>query len=201
MSGLITDVVSRLSLQDKAKVLLRGTVSAFTSDPVRMLKAYIDMELAGIRRLRGANLTSVLLHEVVTDLGVSFQSKELFDQYIRHIRDSYNATPGFVTRNFVRFVRFFEGAGYSVGDMLVLTPMNKIGFQMIPSREACEDCLAHLTSSDVIAMSILAGGYLGLDEAIQYVRRLQNLSGTVVGVSSKEHARQTFTQLRTLVAQ
>jgi hypothetical protein len=200
MSGLVNDVVSRLSLQDKARALLRGTVSAFTSDPVGMLKAYIDMELASIRRLKGANLASVFLHEVVTDLGLSFQSKELFHEYTRHVRDAYNATPGFVTRNFVRFVRFFDQAGLSPSNILVMTPVNRIGFQMTPSREACEDCLTRLTSSNVIAMSILAGGYLGLDEAVEYVRHLQNLSGIVIGVSSMAHAEQSFTRLKSLTA-
>lgn len=200
LNGLANDVLSRLSLRDKTRILLRGTVSAFTSDPFGMLEAYLDTELTGIRRLRGASLSSVLLHEIVTDLGVSFQSRELFDRYMGHVRDTYNATPGFVTRNLVRFVNFFEDAGFSMRNVVVMTPVNKVGFQMTPSREACEDCLSHLKGSQVIAMSILAGGYLGLDEAIQYIRHLRNLSGVVVGVSSMHHAEQTFRELKSLVA-
>ena len=39
---------------------------------------------------------------------------------------------------------------------------------------------------------------IGVDEAIDYVRTLSNLSGVAIGVSSKEHARDTFTRLRTM---
>lgn len=198
MSGLLNDFISRLSLQEKARILSKGAVSAFSSDLVGMMKAYIDMEIAGIRRLRGINLRSVLLHEVITDLALSFQSKELLEEYMGHIRDEYGTVPGFVTRNFVRFVRFMEENGISLGNVLIMTPLNKIGFQMIPSRQACEDCLSHLTQSNVFAMSVLAGGYLKLDEAIDYLRGLKNLSGIAVGVSSVQHAEQTFTRLKEL---
>jgi hypothetical protein len=44
-------------------------------------------------------------------------------------------------------------------------------------------------------MSILAGGYLSLDDAVEYVRHL-NLEGAVVGVSSEEHAKRVFTKFR-----
>jgi hypothetical protein len=47
-------------------------------------------------------------------------------------------------------------------------------------------------------MSIMAGGYLRLDEATDYLSTLPNLSGIAVGVSSKEHAQETFTKLGTL---
>ena len=73
-----------------------------------------------------------------------------------------------------------------------MTPFNSIGFQMSPSREACELCLSGLSDADVIAMSIMAGGYLNLDQAFQYLRTLPKLSGVAIGASSKEHAEETF---------
>ena len=45
-------------------------------------------------------------------------------------------------------------------------------------------------------MSILAGGYLPPDEALDYIRGLENLCGVAVGGSSVEHVRQTFNELR-----
>jgi len=197
MSGLARDVLSRLSSSDRAKVLLKGSVSAVTFDPVGMLNTYVDMELANILPMKHAKVSAVLLHEVLTDLGVVFRSRNLFDRYMRHVRNSYNAIPGFVTRNFVRFVEFFQDSGLPLEDTLVMTPMNRIGFQMNPSRHACEECLSRLPTSNVIAMSILAGGYIGLEDAIEYLRGLSNLRGIVVGVSSKQHV-ETFTSLRRL---
>jgi hypothetical protein len=37
-------------------------------------------------------------------------------------------------------------------------------------------------------MSIMAGGYSKLDEAVSYISGLPNLFGVAVGVSSEEHA-------------
>ena len=81
-----------------------------------------------------------------------------------------------------------------------MTPFNRIGFQMNPSRGECEVCASHLSGAEVMAISILAGGYLGLGEAIDYLRRLHGLSRVAVGVSPEQHAAGTFTKLRTLLA-
>lgn len=200
MTGLIGDVMSGLRLTDKAKVLLSSGISAITFDSVRMLNTFVDMQLANIRNLKDVRLRTVLLHEVITDLGISFEIRQLFDSYIRHIQDKYDAMPGFVTRNFVRFVRYFQEAGLSLKNTVIMTPFNSIGYQMNPSRETCERCLSELTDGNVIAMSIMAGGYLGLDEAAQYLHGL-SLSGAVVGVSTKQHAQQTFTRLGNLAGE
>jgi hypothetical protein len=198
MSGLLTEVLTQLPLRERAKLLVQGGISAVTLDPFGMLDAYVDMELSGLRVFKWAKLKTVLLHEVVTDIGLSFRSKDLFNSYVRHIRDKYHAMPGFVTRNFVSFVRFFLDSGLSMSGTVIMTPMNSIGFQMNPSKESCERCLAQMSNGNVVAMSILAGGYLRLEEAIEYLRGLQNLSGVVVGVSSKTHSEETFTRLRRL---
>jgi len=194
VSGLISDLISRYSFSDKAKLSLRAGLSTLALDPTGMMRTYIDAELLPIFR-RKMKLGSVLLHEVVTDLAVSFQSRNLIDSYMQHIRDKYSVKPGFVTRNLVRFVKFFRDVNLQVEDIVIMTPVNKIGFQMTPSREACEGCLSELHGANVIAMSILAGGYLNLDDAVEYVRHL-NLEGAVVGVSSEEHAKRVFTKLR-----
>ncbi|MGP8070904.1 MAG: hypothetical protein ACLP5V_13555 [Candidatus Bathyarchaeia archaeon] len=194
VGGLINDFMSRYSLSDKAKLSLRAGFSALALDPTGMMRTYVDAELLPIVRL-GGKLATILLHDVVTDLAVSFQSRNLIDSYMQHVRDKYHVKPGFDTRNFVRFVKFFRDVNLPLEDTIIMTPFNKIGFQMNPSREACEACLSELHGPSLIAMSILAGGYLTLEEAVGYIRQ-QNLSGAVVGVSSEEHAQHVFTKLR-----
>lgn len=196
MTGLIRDVLSGLSFTGKAKALLSSGVSAVTLDAVRMLNTFVDMQLVSILSLRGVRIPTVLLHEVITDLGISLQTRQLFDSYMHHIQDKYEAMPGFVTRNFVRFVRYFRNSGLPLKDTVIMAPFNNVGFQMNPTKEACESCLSELTEGNVIAMSPLAGGYLGLDDATEYLRTLPKLAGIVVGVSSTEHAKQTFAKLK-----
>jgi len=199
MSGLLREELSKLSLPNKAKTLLKSSLSAVTLDPVRMMNAYIDVQLASIPGLKRANLKAVLLHEVVTDLALSFRANHLFDSYARHIRNKYGVMPGFVTRNLARFAEFFAESHLSLEHTTIMTPVNGIGFQMNPSRDSCEASLSRLRESYVIAMSIMAGGYLRLDQAIDYLRTLSSLSGVAVGVSSEEHAEQTFAGLRSLI--
>lgn len=102
--------------------------------------------------------------------------------------DSYDVPPGFVTYNLPRFIRLFREEALSLKDVIVMTPFNRLGYQMSPSRDTCERSLSSFHEGQVIAMSIMAGGYLNLDEAIDYVSTLPNLSGIAVGVSSREHA-------------
>lgn len=200
MRGVARELISRLPFGAKARVLLEGGISAVTFDPVRMLKAYVDMELNSYLSAKpeNAELRAVFLHEVIADLALSFGLVDIFDSFIEHVRDEYRATPGFVTRNFARFAQFLQDNG-SLKDVVVMTPFNRIGFQMNPSRQSCEK---HLTSSNarVFAMSVLAAGYLTLDDAMEYLKTLPDLSGVAVGVSSPKHAQDTFTKLKTLAS-
>ncbi len=201
MRGLIDDILSRLSLPDKAKALFKSSFSALRLDPLGLLKAYVDMELAGYlsEKPENATLRSVLLHEVVTDLCLGLRDVQLLDAFAQHIREKYHASPGFVTYNLVGLVELLRKAGLTLEDMVIMTPFNSAGYQMSPSRQLCETCLSTLDEADVIAMSIIAGGYLKFDEAFDYIRTLPNLSGIAVGVSSKEHAKETFTKLDELL--
>jgi hypothetical protein len=200
MTGLVNEVLSRLSLSDKAKFLVEGGFSAIKLDPVGMLRTYLDAELKGYLSVKPKNaaLQGVLLAEVLTDLCLGFRETHLLNLFAQHVRDNYHVSPGFVTYNLARFVRLFEEAGLSLKDIIIMTPFNSLGYQMSPSRDACESSLSSLRGAHVIAMSIMAGGYLRLDEATDYLSTLPNLSGIAVGVSSKEHAQETFTKLGTL---
>lgn len=194
--GLVNEITSHLSSLGKVKALTEGGISALTMDPMHILNSYVNLELSRMRELTSLNIKAVLLHEVVTDLGVAFQSRALFDSYIHNLREKYDIVPGFVTRNLVKFTEFFQQTGLSLDGLVIMTPFNRIGFQMNPSKLSCETCLSELEGSIVIAMSVLAGGYVPLGEAISYVQTLANISGVAIGVSSVDHAEKTFTALR-----
>jgi hypothetical protein len=197
MMGLMSEVLSKLSMPDKAKVLFEGGYSALRLDPFGLFSAYLDAELKGYLSVKPKNATlrGVLLAEVATDLCLGFGETHLLNQFAQHVRYRYDVLPGFVTYNLPRFVRLFDEAELSLKDVIIMTPFNSLGYQMSPSRDACERSLASLQQGHVIAMSILAGGYLKLDEAVSYVSGLPNLFGVAVGVSSKEHSQNTFTKL------
>jgi hypothetical protein len=104
--------------------------------------------------------------------------------------------PGFETRNFVYLVNRFKQWSVDFKRVIIATPFNEIGFQMNPSKTECDETLASLHEPNVIAMSILAAGYLKPSEAIGYIKTLPNVKAIVVGVSKERHARETFKLLR-----
>jgi hypothetical protein len=200
--GLAEEILSKLSWRAKATVIAGGGLSLATMDPAHVLKTYVDAELDIMfgNAPKNATLRSVFLHEILTDLATSFHATELISSYASHIMSKYHVKPGFATRNFTRFVAFAKEIGLRLDDIVILTPFNKVGFQMNPSREACEKTLSELDGGHVIAMSILASGYLNLPEALQYVKGLHGIKSYVVGTSTQTHAKETFSQMKTVLA-
>jgi len=196
--GLAREILSRLSWAGRARTLVGGGLSLVSPDPERILRTYVDAELDILFRNvpPGAVLKSVLLHEIVTDLAMSLGAKDLVKNYAEHITDKYHVKPGFATRNFARFVGFAKQIGLELDQIVILTPFNAAGFQMNPSREACERTLREVDGANIIAMSILASGYLALEQALEYLKQRTQIRSYVVGASTRAHARQTFSALR-----
>lgn len=202
MTGLIKHFMSDLSLASKTRILLKGGISAASLNPLKMLNLYVDVEIDRYLNVKPdrSSLKSILLHEVITDLALAFRSKELFIEYDRHVRKKFHTSPGYVTRNFARFVQFFDESQLSLDNVTVMTPFNKAGFQMNPSREECEAALTSIHKNvKVIGMSVLAGGYLTVEEATGYLNGLPNLFGATIGVSSISHAQSTFQKFSKLL--
>ena len=198
MSGLINETLIKLPVLDSARAVIETGFSALKMDPIGLMKSYLDLELQPYLNAKPENshIRSVLLHEVVTDLCLGLRNVGMLDAFAQHVREKYHASPGFVTYNLVRFVEVFRQARLALEDITIMTPFNSIGYQMSQSRQSCESCLARLNQGEVIAMSILAGGYLPLGEAVDYIRTLENLSGVAVGGSSSQHVHETFNELR-----
>jgi hypothetical protein len=196
--GLLTDLFGKMDFAARARSLISGGVSGLTLSPMRMFRTYLKAEVSILKNVspKGARLKAIFLHELITDLIVSLELNDLFTMYVKFVRDSLKVFPGFVTRNFARFVDFVSQTGLRMSDIVVLTPFNKMGFQMNPSQEACERSLLRIGNSNIIVMSIMASGHLNLEEATTYLRELPKKLSCVVGVSTESHARETFAYLR-----
>ena len=81
----------------------------------------------------------------------------------------------------------------------MLAQINKIGFGMNPSRQACEAALTN-PGLEVMAMGTLASGYLRPVEAYEYLFALPSVKSVVVGVSTPSHAAETFAAVRGAVS-
>lgn len=197
VSSLAKDFAKQMILSANIKAFAINTIGLIRLDPMSFLKTYLIYEITRIKlAVKGqAHLRSVLLHEIITDMALGFNLDWLFKSYIRFMLKS-GIQPGFETRNFAYFVKKFSKWGIDFDKITIATPFNKIGFQMTPSRVECEKALESVSESEVIAMSILAAGYLKLPQAIEYITSLSNLNGVAVGISKENHATQTFRLLR-----
>jgi hypothetical protein len=194
VSGLMLDVLGRLTWTGRAKAMVGGGLSLVAPDPERVLKTFVSSEIESIVNVapNGAKLKSIFLHEIITDLILSFFSKEILQTYVNYVNDKFQVRAGFVTRNFVKFTEFLKQTDIESTSVVIMTPFNKVGFQMTPSKQACEYILHDLHEINVIAMSILAAGYLKLPEAVDYLKLHRRLDAVTVGVSTIEHASETF---------
>jgi hypothetical protein len=197
ISGLAKRVAKQVAFSGNVKAVVSGLKGVVTRDPVTLMETYLMYEVSRIRSAAGrdAMLDSVLLHEVVTDMSLAFELDWLFESYVKFMLRQ-GIRPGFETRNFAYLIHKFREWGLDLNRLVIASPFNKIGFQMNPSRVLCEKALADLPKPNVIAMSLLAAGYLKPQEAINYIASLPNLKGVVVGVSREVHARETFKLLK-----
>ena len=197
--NLAKDIVKQIVLSGDLKAATRGAIGVLRSDPAALLKAYLYYEVSRIRSAAGnsnnLNLSSVMLHEVVTDMALGLNMEWLFKTHIEAMQDR-GITAGFDTRNYPMLVEKLRGWGIDLSRIIVATPFNPIGFQMAPCKEACEETLGKQGGPDVIAFSILASGHITLQKAAEYLDTLPNLTGVAVGVSTEPQARKTFRLLR-----
>ena len=189
------ELLAGSSLFSKAGTTLGAGAAFLRADPALLLRTYLSAELSVLKRVApaGGHVRAIFLHEILTELIISFKLDEIFHSYTDFVRGQYKAMPGVVTRNFPRLVRFANGGSF--GELAVLSPFNSLGFQMNPSRDECERALAGAKEINVVAMSILAGGFLDLREATRYLSRLPSRVSCTIGVSSVPHAEETFRYL------
>lgn len=195
--GLAKNFAKQIAVSGNVRAIAMGLKGVIRVDPVALMKTYLIYEISRIKSSAGkqANLDSVLLHEIITDMALALNLDWLFKSYVDFMLE-VGIKPGFETRNFVYLVNKFMEWGINFRQVLIAAPFNKVGFQMSPSRTECEKALASVPESSIIAISILAAGYLKLPEAIEYLRNLSSLKGVAVGVSKEQHAYETFRVLR-----
>jgi hypothetical protein len=193
ISGLAKKVARDIIFSRNIITVAPSVLGLIRADPKAFLKIYLIYEISRIKSAagKGANLKSVLLHEVITDMALGLDLDWFFKYYIKFFSKS-KTRPGFETRNFPYLVQKFKEWHIDMNNLIITCSFNKIGFQMNPSQAECEKTLKEIPPTEIIAMSVLAAGYLKPFEAVQYIAKLSNISHIVVGVSKESQARETF---------
>ena len=195
--GLGRRIGKQILLSMNGKAIVAGVRGLVSMDPEALMKTYLFYEISRLKSAAGrkALIDSVLLHEIITEMALAFNLDWFIKSYIEFLKKQ-KIKPGFETRNFALLAKKFKSWGINFNEVVIVSAFNKAGFQMNPSKEECERALLDASGGNVIAMSMLASGYLRLPEAANYIKTLPNLSGVVVGVSKEQHAKDTFNFLK-----
>jgi len=188
--NIVKDSLKETSFVDKVNIFMRGSTGVLNKDIRKMITLLIDFEIAPFTNL---NLKAVFLHDALTDLAIGWEAAEILELYANHVKDKYKTRPAFCTKNLPRLMKLLNET--SIKNPLVMASVNKVGYQVNPSLEAFEKCLGE-SELELLAMSTLAAGYLKPREAYQYLFSLPRISSVVVGLSSKDHAVETFSEIR-----
>ncbi len=193
VEGLIKSSAKQILSSRNVKAMSLGIKGSITLNPDLLFRSFVSLEISKIRSAAGKNavLESIMLHEIVTDIGLALNLKWVFESFINFMQEQ-KIQAGFETRNFPFLVSKFREWDLDLSDVAIAAPFNKIGFLMIPSKEICEQTLASLPESNVIAISPLAAGYLKPLEAVDYLREQRALKGVAIAVSKEQHAQETF---------
>jgi hypothetical protein len=170
-----------------------GLKSVLTAEPNTLMKTYLSYEISRIKSsaTKKAHIDSILLHQLITDMALAFDLDWLFKSYMDFLAN-HHIIPGFNTGNFAFLVNRFREWDIDLRKVIIAAPFNKIGFQMSPTAVECEEALNTMPEPVVIAISILAAGYITPREAAKYIATLHNIKGIAIGVSKEKHAKDTF---------
>jgi hypothetical protein len=188
MLGAIRRFLPDEGLMDAA---IRGGRSVAKKDIEGMTTLLIDAEM---KMFQGLSTPIIFLQNVVVDLLLGLGFKDAFGVFATHVKERYNAEPGFITMNMPALLDVLEEL--QIDNPIVCSSMNKIGFRMCGGIEAYETALRERRFR-AVAMSVFASGAIPAREAIEWVCAQPNIAAIVFGASNRTNIRST----RDLVAE
>jgi hypothetical protein len=164
---------------------IRGGASMAKKDIEGLTTLLIDAEM---KMFEGLRTPVIFLQNVIVDLLLGLGFKDAFRIFADHVRQRYDAEPGFITMNLPALLPVLDQAG--IENPVVCSNINKIGFRMSGGLEAYEQTLRehHFRA---IAMSVYASGAIAPREAIEWVCAQPNVEAIVFGASSSRNIEST----------
>jgi predicted aldo/keto reductase-like oxidoreductase len=190
MASIQKDFTSRL------KQALHGAAekTGVLLPTIMIVSPGFEANLADYREL---NCQAMVIHGQVTD-AMYIKSKGTmsgdFADMLKKIRDA-GIVPGMSTHNAGETIPAAE----TFDAAFINTPINKIMWRMCPCEEMVLGAIRK-TAKKVIAMKPLAMGRIAAQEGMEYVCRLPDVDGIVVGLGHEYEAEETFGIARTLLA-
>jgi len=183
--GMIEALRLFLPEEGTLRSMLKGGVALASKDIEAIMQLLIDAEM---KMFHGLKTPVIFMQNVITDLLLGLNMKDCFRIFHDHVRNRYQAEPGFITMNVPRLLDVLDEL--KIENPIVCANINKIGFRMCGGIELYEKTIATRRFRPV-AMSVLASGAIAPREAIEYVCRQPKIESIVFGASSRGNIRQT----------
>jgi hypothetical protein len=183
--GILEALRSFLPEEGAFNAMLKGGVSMAKKDVEGIGQLLIDAEM---KMFQGLQTPVIFLQNVVTDLLLGLGFKEAFRIFADHVKNRYNAEPGFITMNMPMLLDVLDEL--KIENPIVCSNINKIGFRMCGGVDAYENAIAQRKFRP-IAMSVFASGAISPKEALEYVCNQKKIESIVFGASSRANIRQT----------
>jgi hypothetical protein len=164
---------------------MRGTTSIARKDVDGLITLLVDAEM---KMFDGLRTPVIWLQNVVVDLLLGLGFTAAFSVFAEHVRDRYNAEPGFISMNLPALLDTLDKAG--IDNPIVCSNINKIGFRMSGGFEAYRRALDE-RKFRAVAMSVFASGAIPADEAIAWICEQPNIESIVFGASSRRNIHNT----------
>ena len=193
----IVPTINEILFKDNSAVgilgmITKGSAAVLGKKPVKLMQMLVDIEL---KMFKGLNVKVIFLQNVITDLLLGYDVKEIFQEYCLYIKKKYNASPGLITQNMPALKAKLEEWG--IEGVVICSSFNKIGYLMSPSVDSYIESASNNDESkyQLMAMSTLASGAIPAEEAFEFINS-QNIQSVVFGASSSGHIKQTVALLR-----
>ncbi len=168
-------------------MMAKGGSAVLGKDAIKLMQMLIDVEM---KIYKGLNVKAVFLQNIVTDLLLGFEIREVFFEFCEYIKKKYNAIPGLITQNMPHLLNKLKE--WDIKGVVICSSYNKIGYLMSPNVESYSEAAASNNPEDyqLMAMSTLASGAISAKEAYEFINN-QNIQSVVFGASSKNHIAET----------
>ncbi len=185
LTNILLDVLSKANFSQKVSIMLNGTQGFLGKDVDKIIRLLVDIEFLIFKDL---NIGAIFIHDSLTDLALGLGAESVLETYKDHVENKYKVPAGFITKNVENFREKVEKKGWK--DYLVMASINKTGFFVNPDLNTSINAIER-PGMNFIGMSTLSGGALKPEEAYQFLGRIKNLHSVIVGMSQKEHIKET----------
>jgi hypothetical protein len=187
--SMLEEMLKQATWAERMAIGLKAGIGVVKKDLLAILAALIKIELLPFK---GLNVQSVFLHNSLTDMLAALRAREVVQFFIRNIEEEHGACPAFCTLSAGLTMSYFRDIGLE--SPVIMAPFNPVGFQMNPSRERCEQLLREYPCH-MVAMSVLAAGYVKPADAASYLSSLAGIDSIIFGASSPGHVAELSTAL------